>query len=223
MAITIQRTAAASSAGSVASQTLAVQIDSGTSVGLLVCAWVAANATSETVTYNGGAMTYINGMSGGASLQAVRWYYLANPTTGTNNIVVTPSISAGTRIQAWVLEGVHQSTAPTFSAGSNGVTIDFTQSTTVGAAVFIGVSRGGTVTWTIGGGATETSQASYYSAVGTGNIDTAAVGYLIADATSEAPTYTLSGGDSSSNVYGSVQWLEAAGASTFFRPYFITG
>lgn len=69
------------------------------------------------ITYNGVALTYINGMQGGSSGRAELWY-LVNPALGTNNIVVTlaGTVFTNTFAGAVSLSGVNQST-PIETAG----------------------------------------------------------------------------------------------------------
>jgi hypothetical protein len=174
------------------------------------------------LTYGGTAMTAAGTMSSTYGLLAL--YYLVAPAVGTADVSVSISLNSGLRLTAWVLTGVHQSTAPSYLNGTNGTTIQWSWTgLTVGDFVACAVKRGGTVTWTEGGGLTERTDATVPRALGGGsNTDQMAVGDLVADTTAETPTFTLSGGEASSNFYASVAW-PAAAAAVPFRSYFITG
>jgi len=223
MGITIQRHVGTSSATST-SHSFSVQVDAGTNRGLLAflsTGKAGSSSLPSAVQYGGVSMALVGEMTIGL-YGYVSAYYLSAPAVGTASVTTTVSVSTGCRLTAWVLDGVHQSTAPTYVEGTNGSTVVWSWTSTVNALIAVVAKRSDIATWTAGGGVTESSNATVDQAGGS-LTDRVAAGYLIADATSEAPSYTLSGGESGSNIYGSVQWLEAAGATTAFRPYYITG
>lgn len=215
-----QQAFATSANAAATSHTFSVTVSSGTSLGLLVAIEVGLD-NSATIsglpTFNGANMALVGVDPGSAFAGLVAFYYKANPAVTTANVAVTLSVSAAARCTAWVLTGAEQSTPPTYLGGTGGVTTVWSWSSTVGAFIAVAIKRGGTVTWTDGGGLTADNNNMTVASAGTGLIDTIAAGHLIATTTSAAPQYTLSGGDSSTNVFGSVQWLAATGAAATRR------
>lgn len=211
-----QQAFATSANAAATSHTFSVTVASGTSLGLLVAIELGLDNTvtiSGLPTFNGANMALVGVDPGQATAGLVAFYYKANPAVTTANVAVTLSASAPARCTAWVLTGVEQSTPPTYLGGTPGATVVWSWSSTVGAFIAVAIKRGGTVTWTDGGGLTADNNNMTVASSNTGLIDTIAAGHLIATTTSAAPQYTLSGGDSSTNVHGSVQWLAATGAA----------
>ena len=209
MAITTQRHVAGNSAFAT-SHNLSVQVDAGTDRGLLVAIDSRGGGiTSPTgVTYNSVSMTSIGGTS-----TAMSWWYLAAPATGTNTLTSTFASSTGVRMMAWVLNGVHQTNAPAYLAGTNASPISWSWTgRTVGDFIAAVGSRQGTPTWVAGGGLAEDSDATYIFNATTATAGVGA-GSMIADATSETPTQAFTGGDGGPNLLGSAAWGDAAGVT----------
>lgn len=71
------------------SQTLAHNQNTGSDRGLLVVITMASTVNFSGCTYNGTAMTLVRNEFSSSEGQRVAGYYLANPDTGSNNIVVS--------------------------------------------------------------------------------------------------------------------------------------
>lgn len=70
------------------SQTLAVNCSSGTDRGLFVVITMTNTVNFASATYNGVAMTLVSSRQYSGLSQRQAAYYLANPATGTNNLVI---------------------------------------------------------------------------------------------------------------------------------------
>lgn len=89
MAIAIGNKTASNQNPNGASQTLAHNQNTGTDRGLLVVITMASTVNFSGCTYNGASMTLISNNFDSSEGQRVAGYYLANPDTGSNNIVVS--------------------------------------------------------------------------------------------------------------------------------------
>jgi hypothetical protein len=80
---------------------------------LIVYVYDGTNKTTG-VTYNSTSLTAINSllMTGGAAGQYIRMYYLLNPTSGANNVVVSSASGASSYASAVSYTGVKQSGQP---------------------------------------------------------------------------------------------------------------
>jgi hypothetical protein len=90
---------------------------------LLVVGAYCGNSGATSVTYNGASMTEINSlaMSGPASGQYIRLYYLVNPASGTNNCVMSSGTSTDNYGAATSYTGVKQTGQPDAN-NTNGTT-----------------------------------------------------------------------------------------------------
>lgn len=99
---------------------------------ILIVGVYCGTANTTTVTYNGVSMTAINSlaMSGAASGQFIKLFYLVNPASGANNVVV--SCSAGDMYGlATSYTGAKQSAQPdSNNTGGNATATSLTVSTT---------------------------------------------------------------------------------------------
>lgn len=112
------------------SQTLAHNQNTGTDRGLLVVITMASTVNFSGCTYNGTAMTLVRNDLESSEGQRVAAYYLQNPDTGSNNIVVSFSGSqfSSTSIFAVSFTGAgavdaHAYTASTSTPSSQSLTI----------------------------------------------------------------------------------------------------
>lgn len=224
MSIVIQRIAATNtSAGT--SHSLSVQVDAGTNTGLLVVATAAKTNTTTidftgSMTRDGQTLTQAGSGMQAPNFGAMRFYWISSPNVNTSNVTISTNQSVAVRLVAFVLEKA-VSTGPLYLQGTNATTIQWAWNpTAIGDIIIVQAKRSGSMTWTAGGGLTEQSQVSLTAMITA--VDTVATGYLFADASTETPTYTLSGGESGSNLLGSIRWAYAAPAVPF-RPYYITG
>lgn len=95
---------------------------------LVVYPMTAAARSISSVTYAGTGMTFkVKTTTGG---QEVHVYYLANPATGENNVVVTTDASTYCYPTAVSYTGVDQTTPTGASGNSNGTTPSLTLTTT---------------------------------------------------------------------------------------------
>lgn len=81
----------------------------------LLCVYIYSTIDNVTgATYNGTSCTFVNKllMTGGAAGQYIHFYYLLNPTSGTNTVTVTSSSGLGGYISAVSYTGVKQSGQP---------------------------------------------------------------------------------------------------------------
>ncbi len=129
------------------SQTLSVNCSAGTDRALFVVITMANSTNFNNATYNGIAMTLVNNQNYSGFAQRQACFYLANPDTGANNLVInfTGSQWSSTSIMAQSLTGASQ-TAPTNYASNGGSVTPHTESITISANDVIylsGISNGG--------------------------------------------------------------------------------
>jgi hypothetical protein len=205
MAIVSQRHIAANSAVGTSHSFTGIQVDSATDLGLLVCFDSGGTITSPT--FNGDPLTYLNGTFN-------EWWYMTAPDVGTFTLSATTGSSTGVRALIWVLNGVHQATAPRYLAGTNAATITWSWTgLSVGDFIACTASRGGTPTWAAGGGLTEESDGTY-SVTPTVTHGVGAGSMFNASGTTETPSFTNTGGNSGTNRFGSAAWVEAGGGGS---------
>lgn len=136
MAITLD---ASAHANIQATSPLTLPITIGTLTnGLLVIAFSCQNGTDlmsgGTITYNGSATGITLAKAQGAS-PWVKIYTLVAPTSGTHNIVLTPTANAFIMCIAASFDGAHQTTPTNNTAGSNNAfgTSPYSTSITIGS------------------------------------------------------------------------------------------
>lgn len=100
---------------------------SGNSRILFVMGSDKANSTTVVtgITYNGTALTQINSLVGNANLndRAISLWYLVNPSSGANNVIVSASESVSLRFSAISYSGVRMINQPDGSDTSTGDTV----------------------------------------------------------------------------------------------------
>ena len=108
---------------------------SGSDTVLLVGVMKGANLTTiDSVTYNGTALTQINTQStGGSTFGQQALYYLKNPTTGANNIVIT--CSGGTAHYIYSAYGIYSGVDQTTAIEPSGGNTSSATATSVAASV----------------------------------------------------------------------------------------
>ena len=187
-----------------------------------------ATDVSGSVTRSGQTLTQVGaGMTLSPNYGALRFYYVPAPTIGTSDVAFATDAATGCRIVAWVLNGAHQTTVPTYLQGTNGTTITWSWTGVASGGLIAAAAKraGAPLTWTNGGGLSSDSVGTVSSFAGAA-LDGVAAGSVITSGTTATPTWTFSGGESGSNVFGSVYWPEASGSpppTALFRDYFITG
>lgn len=107
--------AATSNAGSL---TFAHAVGSGNNRILIVAVGLHNSGSISSVTYNGVSMTLAKSQNGTWRLSQI--YYLVNPASGSNNVVITGLCSYGIAAVAVSFTGVHQTTPIVNVAGGNG-------------------------------------------------------------------------------------------------------
>ena len=114
------------------SQTLAHTQNTGSDRGLLVVITMANTVSFASATYNGTAMTLVQNINYGGQSQRCAAYYLQNPDTGNNNIVIN---FTGSQWNPTSIFAVSFTGAGNFGAfGSNGaLTTPNSQSITIAA------------------------------------------------------------------------------------------
>jgi len=115
--------ASSSTSGSAASFTFA-HTTSGAGRLLVVGVTIRTDAgqTVTGVTYSGAALTFVRADTIGASIRSELWYRIA-PATGSNNVVVTLSMSAKAAAGAISLTGVDQTTPVDAQNGATGTSV----------------------------------------------------------------------------------------------------
>ena len=207
MAIVSQRHVAANSAVGTSHSFTGIQVDSATDLGLLVCFDSGSTITSPS--FNSDPLSYLGGTFN-------EWWYMAAPDVGASlTLSATTTTSSGVRALVWVLNGVHQATAPRYLAGTNAATITWSWTgLSVGDFIACVASRQGTPTWAAGGGLTEESDGTYNVTSLPTTFGVGAGSMFNASGTTETPTFTNTGGTGGTNRFGSAAWVEAGGGGS---------
>lgn len=135
--------------GGVATHTIACNVGSGSNRGLLVGVWSVGNGLVTDVTYAGVAMTPKDTIKSAGNIETLTIWYLDNPTSGSNNIVVTASANSEifTMAVAYTFDdaGDHvESTATAYSATTTISTAPTPVATGCWVVSFCGGQRNGT-------------------------------------------------------------------------------
>lgn len=109
--------------GGTSSHTIACNVGSGTDRGLIVHVWSVGNDRVTGVTYAGIAMSLKEKVFSTSNIETMTSWILPNPTSGSNNIVVTASAASEIFTTAAAYTGVDQTDfvdvdASTFSSGT---------------------------------------------------------------------------------------------------------
>lgn len=109
---------------------------------------------SRTVTYGGVAMTSLGATNSSSGIDGfIEWFYLLNPPTGTNNVIVTVTRTGGTGANTWAIltnslsyknvASVVAGAAQAVASGTPSVTINSASGRRVAAMLSAGVNDPG--------------------------------------------------------------------------------